>query len=245
MQGKNHTSGPIPTGEPIRTDDATGTDGADGAAASSTPRSRETSDREPLDRKNPDYAIFRREGRENETTGRMNGAGWSVNLSRGGRLIQTSFHDQTYGSKEAALHVARAYRDAVLEVVPPLTNADMRTLVRKNRDPNSIPSVHYPAAIGNRPDYWIARIEVPTDMCVPGYVENPGPSRAKRPRRQITRSFSIKRYGNDTARRMAEAERLRMLAALENANEPALRSERAKKLHAELRGKEGENGSGK
>ena len=186
------------------------------------------------DRKNSDYAIFRREGRENEATGRMNGAGWSVNLSRGGRLIQTSFHDATYGSKEAALHVARAYRDAVLEVVPPLTNADMRTLIRKNRDPASIPGVHFQAAIGNRPDYWIARIEVPTDMRVPGYVENPGPSRAKRPRRQITRSFSIKRYGSDTARRMAEEERLRMLAALENAHEPALRSERAKELHAEL-----------
>ena len=71
-------------------------------------------------------------------------------------------------------------------------------------------------------------------MRVPGYVENPGPSRAKRPRRQITRSFSIKRFGNDTARRMAEAERMRMLAALENAHEPALRSERAKELHAEL-----------
>ena len=71
-------------------------------------------------------------------------------------------------------------------------------------------------------------------MRVPGYVENPGPSRAKRPRRQITRSFSTKRFGNDTARRMAEAERPRMLAAHENAREPALRSERAKELHAEL-----------
>ena len=55
--------------------------------------------RKPRHRKNPDHAIFRREGRENETTGRMNGAGWSVNLSRGGRPIQTSFHDATYGSK--------------------------------------------------------------------------------------------------------------------------------------------------
>ena len=71
-------------------------------------------------------------------------------------------------------------------------------------------------------------------MRVPGYVENPGPSQAQRPRRQITRSFSIKRFGNDQARRMAEAERLRMLAALKNAREPVLRSERAKELHAEL-----------
>ena len=203
--------------------------GAEGTAGPLAKRPRT-----PSNRKNSDYAIFRREARENETTGRMNGAGWSVNLSRGGRSIQTSFHDATYGSKEAAFHVARAYRDAVLEVVPPLTNAAMRTLQRRNREPGTMPGVHFQPAIGNRPDYWIARIEVPIDMRVPGYVENPGPSRAKRPRRQITRSFSIKRFGNDTARRMAEAERMRMLAALENAHEPALRSERAKELHAEL-----------
>ena len=204
--------------------------GTNGTASTRAKRPRTTPDR-----KNLDYAIFRREGRENERTGHANGAGWSVNLSRGGRPIQTSFHDATYGSKEAALHVARAYRDAVLEVVPPLTTVDMRTLRRRNREPGTMPGVHYQAAIGNRPDYWIARIEVPTDMRVPGYVENPGPSRAKRPRRCITRSFSIKRYGNDEARRMAEAERMRMLAALENAHEPALRSERAKELHAELK----------
>ena len=194
---------------------------------------------------NPDYAIFRREGRKNERTGYANGAGWSVNLSRGGRMIQTSFHDRTYGSKKAALHVARAYRDAVLEVVPPLTKTDLHTLVRSNRDPSSIPGVHYQKAIGNRPDYWIARIEVPADARVPGYVDEPNPSRSKKRRRCITRSFSIKRFGNDTARRMAEAERPRMLQAIEDGHEPALRSEQAKELHAELRGTEGESGSGK
>lgn len=184
-----------------------------------------------LIRKNPDYAILRREDREMPGTGYRHRAGWAVNLIRSGRTIQSSFHDRTYGSKEVALHVARAYRDAVLEVVPPLTNIEVRTLVRKNRDPRSMPGVHFQPACANRPDYWIARIEVPTDMRVPGYVENPGPSRAKRPRRQITRSFSVKRYGDDGARRMAEKERVRMLAALENPDAPVLGSERARQLH--------------
>ena len=124
----------------------------------------------------------------------------------------------------------------MLEVVPPLRNIDVRTLVRKNREPGSMPGVHFQPATTNRPAYWIARIEVPTDRRVPGYVENPGPSRAKRPRRCITRSFSINRFGNEVARRMAEEERMRMLAAIEDPNEPMLVSERAKELHAKLQG---------
>lgn len=125
-------------------------------------------------------------------------------------------------------------------VVPPLTNADMRALVRKNREPGTVPGVHYQKALPTRTAYWIARIEVPVNAYVPGYVEEPGPSRNKKGRRQITRSFSIKRYGDEDARRLAEEERLRMLAAIKDASEPALRSERAKELHRELQGDERE-----
>lgn len=174
-----------------------------------------------------DYAIFRK----GEPNGAAN-AGWSVHLSRGGRVIQASFYDHTFGSKEAALHVARAYRNAVLEVVPPLTNADMRMLVRKNRTLGTVPGVTFQPSTPSRPaSYWIARIDVASDQRVPGYVDDPAASTAKRSRRTITRSFSIKRFGNDAARRMAEEERHRMLTAIVDANEPALRSSRARALH--------------
>lgn len=168
------------------------------------------------------YAIFRKS---------PDGAGqqaWLVHLSRGGRMIQSTFSDSTYGGREAALFVARAFRDAVLQVIPPLTHRDMRMLKRKTRrDPpgdhprSEIAGVHYAAASGPRHGRWIARIEIRD---------------ASRPtgRRAITRSFSVAEHGFDAAREAAEAERIRMVMAVENGEDPALRNPAATRLHRRL-----------
>lgn len=151
---------------------------------------------------------------------------WMVNMSRGGKSIHMTFSDSTYGGKEQALEVAQAYRDAVLRVVPPLTNKDMRMLVRKNRsEGSSVPGVYY-----RDPDerhksaIWIARIEITIDDETP---VTPG----KRHRKAITRTFNVNKYGYDKARRMAEEERIRMVLAVENGDYPALRSPQALNLH--------------
>ena len=146
---------------------------------------------------------------------------WLVNLSRGARPIRKSFSDDTYGGKEPALFVARAYRDAVLKIVPPLTHRDMRMRVRKNRPDGSMTGVHFKPASGSRPAYWISRIE----------VEAPGHSTAKRNRRCLTRHFSVARYGDAEAKRMAEDERIRMVMAVDNGEDPALRSPAGLALH--------------
>ncbi|MCF1468981.1 AP2 domain-containing protein [Agrobacterium vitis] len=154
---------------------------------------------------------------------------WLVHLTRGGKTIQMTFSDGTYGGKEQALEVAQAYRDAVLRVVPPLTNKDMRMLVRKNRsEGSSVPGVYYIERAGaHRSDIWMARIEIAVD-------DNTPVPAGKRRRRQFTRSFNVAKYGYEEARRMAEEERIRMVLAVENGEDPALRSPQALTLHQKL-----------
>ncbi|MBB4008049.1 AP2/ERF family transcription factor [Allorhizobium taibaishanense] len=154
---------------------------------------------------------------------------WMVNMSRGGRSIHMTFSDTTYGGKEQALEVAQAYRDAVLRVVPPLTNKDMRMLVRKNRSEGSdVTGVYYQAPDERRKSgIWIARIELPVERKKPV-------SGKKRQRKAVTRTFSVSKYGHHEARRMAEEERIRMVLAVENGEDPALRSPQALTLHDKL-----------
>ena len=208
---------------------------------------------------NRDYAITRL------TPERHGKAGWQVALIRRGRVVQSCFLDRVYGGREAALHVARAYRDAVLEVLPPLSRRDMRRIVRRNRPPGSaVPGVAFQAATDARPAYWVATIELPgepprrrrrrapdppTDRDAPnadaGAGEGEGeltatglvrPRRKPSPRRKRVRYFSVDKLGHEEAQRRAEAERERMLAALEDGDRPALRSVRAAELDEVLRG---------
>jgi len=161
---------------------------------------------------------------------------WVVRLSRGGRMIQTTFSDRTYGSRAASLYVARAYRDAVLEIVPPLTRAEMRQVTRRKAETehtSQITGVTYAKATKGRSAAWVARIELPADD-IPGRPQTGD----KRPRRSKTRRFSIARLGYDAAKAAAEDARLDMLAKLQDANAPALRSKAAQRLHRRLGGKQ-------
>ncbi|MEF2074840.1 AP2 domain-containing protein [Consotaella aegiceratis] len=162
------------------------------------------------------YAIFRMSKRKDGHQG------WVVHLSRGGRSIQTTFTDSTYGGREPALFVARAYRDAMLKVVPPMTNNDMRMLLRRNRPAYSlVTGVYYVEGTENRSASWIARIELPGRKLTGC-------------RRSMTRTFNVAKLGYEAAKEAAEAERIRMVQALENGDDPALRSRMAKRLHDRL-----------
>lgn len=203
-----------------------------------------------------DYAITRL------TRERHGKAGWQVAVIRRGRLVQSSFYDRVYGDRAASLHVARAYRDAVLEVMPPLSRRDMRRIVRRNRSPgSSVTGVSFQAATDKRAACWVARIELPGEPgrrrrtaepageggAPGGQAEDGGPAAPaglrparKRPaRRKRIRYFSVDKLGYEEARRQAEAERERMLMVLEDGDLPALRSARAAELHEALRGRGG------
>ncbi len=45
-----------------------------------------------------------------------------MSLRRRGHKIVRLFKDSIYGSDEAAYIAARAYRDAIIEAIPPATN---------------------------------------------------------------------------------------------------------------------------
>ncbi|MFS4439585.1 hypothetical protein ACMA5I_15360 [Paracoccaceae bacterium GXU_MW_L88] len=169
------------------------------------------------------YGISRKSARG------VDGKAWIVKLSRGGRMIQASFTDGTYGGREVALYVARAYRDAVLEVIPPLTKAEMRQVQRRKAEgshSSEITGVHYAKPSKGRSAAWVARIELP--------AEEGTTSTAKRQRRAITRRFSVARLGYDAAKAAAEEARLEMLDALQDGQDPALRSGAAQRLHKRL-----------
>jgi hypothetical protein len=58
---------------------------------------------------------------------------WFVSLSRQRRHIHRAFSDNVYGGEQAALDMARAYRDAIMAAISPRTNADKgkRTVKRE------------------------------------------------------------------------------------------------------------------
>jgi hypothetical protein len=79
---------------------------------------------------------------ENYGLERRKGNAWCVWLKRQGHLIYRRFADADFGSSEAAYALARAYRDAVLKVLPPVTNRDIAVRLRKTNT-SGISGVRY------------------------------------------------------------------------------------------------------
>ena len=129
---------------------------------------------------------------------------WAVMLSSRARHVHMTFPHRKYGGVEAALVVARACRDAALRETAAMTHRQIRTQVRRNRS-EGVPGVYYAAAGGRRSASWRAQTRLPNG-------------------RVLVCSFSVSRYGDATARRLAEAERRRMLDDIENIDAAALRS---------------------
>ena len=60
---------------------------------------------------------------------------WRVEIMRRGRVVRRTFHDGTYGGEAEALKEAAAYRDAVQNLFPPLTNREWSQGVRRTDQP--------------------------------------------------------------------------------------------------------------
>ncbi len=65
---------------------------------------------------------------------------WQVKVARQGIRATRSFSPSRHGGKAAALLAARAWRDQVLKQLPPMTNRQLRTVVRRNNT-SGIPGV--------------------------------------------------------------------------------------------------------
>ena len=140
---------------------------------------------------------------------------WIVALSRSRQLISMSFPHLRYGDEEPALAVAKACRDAVLGALRPLSNRDVRTIVRRNRT-EGMPGVFFSKETKTRRATWIADISLPDGRSRRSY-------------------FPVSRYGDNAARRMAERARQQMLEEVENIDEAALRNPEAKAIEEAMR----------
>ncbi|MFB9240642.1 AP2 domain-containing protein [Massilia antarctica] len=125
-----------------------------------------------------------------------------VTLHRNGEQFDKRFFEADCGGEQQALRVAQAWRDRIIEQHPPMTLAKFCTIVRKNNT-SGVPGVsrtikrhrNQQGAVKER-IYWVARTPMPG-----------GTSPA--------RSFSVKTFGEDEAKRLAVAARMADLSELE------------------------------
>lgn len=131
------------------------------------------------------YALNREEPNERR------GGGWTVAIRRRAKKIVRLFKDSIYGSSEAAYAQARAYRDAIITALPPPTNLEQAVKIRKNNK-SGISGVRRVET--EEGDVWQATL-----------MTNEGQKRE---------SFSIGRLGEEAAKSLAIAQRMRWLKAL-------------------------------
>jgi len=130
-------------------------------------------------------------GLKREEANERRGASWWVSLRRRGHRIVRLFKDSVYGSDEAAYKAARAYRDAIIEAIPPATNHEQAVLLRKTNK-SGISGVR--------------RVETRDgDVWETTLMTNDGQKRE---------SFSVAKFGELAAKSMAIAQRRKWLAAL-------------------------------
>lgn len=130
-------------------------------------------------------------GLKREDANERRGAGWWVSLRRRGHRIVRLFKESVYGCDEAAYTAARAYRDAIIEAIPPATNHEQAVLLRKNNQ-SGISGVR---RIETREgDAWQATL-----------MTNDGQKRE---------NFTVSKFGELGAKSMAIAQRRKWLAAL-------------------------------
>lgn len=130
-------------------------------------------------------------GLKREDANERRGAGWWVSLRRRGHRIVRLFKDSVYGCDEATYKAARAYRDAIIEAIPPATNHEQAVLLRKTNK-SGISGVR--------------RVETRDgDVWETTLMTNDGQKRE---------SFSVAKFGELAAKSMAIAQRRKWLAAL-------------------------------
>ncbi|WP_454818902.1 hypothetical protein [Labrys neptuniae] len=113
-----------------------------------------------------------------------------VMMTRQGRTVLRRFADAIYGSSGAARAQARAYRDAVIQVLPPATNLERNTRLHKNNTSGMAGVAR--VRTGHSGFAWRATLEL------------------KHGTRR--KSFSVNKYGEERARDLAMAERETWLA---------------------------------
>ena len=115
--------------------------------------------------------------------------GWQVRVYRHGKTFSRLFSDRTYSSRDASFDAAEAHRLTLADEVAALPEAPARRrLVRANRSNTS-------GVVGISRTHKMDRRGVRHEVYAVSWNPEPGVARGT--------SFSIKRYGEDTAFAMA------------------------------------------
>ena len=123
---------------------------------------------------------------------------WRVSLSRRGKRFVKNFPDKKYNSRGLALCRAIAFRDQLVEQHPPLTRREFCNTKRRNNKSGMTGvytySKSYRLKDGSVREIWYWEANWP---------DSEGNS--------VSKAFSVKRYGEETAKRLALGSRLKGL----------------------------------
>lgn len=115
--------------------------------------------------------------------------GWQVRVYRHGKTYSKLFSDRKHGDREQAYEAALAYRTELEQEVAALPEAaPRRRLIRRNKNNST-------GVVGISRTYKRDRRGIKHEVYAVSWNPEPGTARGT--------SFSIKRYGEDTAFRLA------------------------------------------
>ena len=197
------------------------------------------------------------------------GYGWCATLRRRGRVIEMAFWDTTYGGRDAALFVARAYRDAVATVVPATSRRERRERPRgeaRMPEPGEVAASRASGA-GSLGGDAADGSGSPSDTALPpdlprvagvSYQPPVRPGHAAywvaqtevasrsspSGRRRRAKYFNVAKLGHAEAHARAVAARAAMLDTLEDGDEPLLLAPEARRLHRAGQEGAGQEGAG-
>ena len=149
------------------------------------------------------YAISRMQGRSGAWY-------WRVHFRRAGMLHEKTFPDLRRGGKKVAFAAAIAWRDASLKKIEVFTKRDFHAQKRSNNT-SGVPGVHLAKSAAQPLGAWQAKIKLPDG-------------------RKITKGFSVLKFGDKAAFRLAVAARQRMLELIDD--QPYLKNPVARKAAA-------------
>jgi hypothetical protein len=121
---------------------------------------------------------------------------WRVHFRRRGVLYARGFSDLRHGGKQQALAVAIAWRDACLSRVRPLRLREFNAMRRSNNT-SGVAGVHFLRTRRQPLGLWQAKVKLPDG-------------------RKVHRSFSVRRFGERQAFRLAAGARAALLMQVEN-----------------------------
>ena len=116
---------------------------------------------------------------------------WRINFRRRRKTYSRGFHDLKHGGSKKALAAALAWRDRQLKRAGVLSFREFHAHRRSNNT-SGVAGVHFLTSAAQPRGTWQAKIKLPDG-------------------RKVTKSFSVRRFGERQAFRFAAAARARML----------------------------------